>query len=69
MKTIKLYNKDPLRKEKPLIDLYGVNPETIYSYITIFLVLMILMISVLFVISVHPSMIWYNYKIKLRYFM
>ncbi|MDR1820078.1 MAG: hypothetical protein LBR15_07540 [Methanobrevibacter sp.] len=56
MKTINLYNKDPLRKEEPLIDLHGVNPKTIHSYITIFLVLMILMISVLFVINARPSM-------------
>ncbi|MDR2623103.1 MAG: hypothetical protein LBC39_00820 [Methanobrevibacter sp.] len=54
MKNTYLYNKDPLRKEKPIVDLYGVKPITIYSYITIFLVLMALVVSVLFVINNHP---------------
>ncbi|MDR3291203.1 MAG: hypothetical protein LBT10_03540 [Methanobrevibacter sp.] len=54
MKSINSYDKDPLRKEKPIIDLYGVSPTLIYSYITIFLVLVILVLSVLFVINNHP---------------
>ncbi|MDR3222395.1 MAG: hypothetical protein LBT66_01480 [Methanobrevibacter sp.] len=54
MKSINSYNKDPLRKEKPIIDLYGVNPTIIYSYITIFLVLMILVLGVLFAINNYP---------------
>lgn len=54
MKNISSYNKDPLRKEKPIIDFYSVNTTTIYSYMTIFLVLMTLLGSILFVVSTHP---------------
>ncbi|MDR2829462.1 MAG: hypothetical protein LBB45_00200 [Methanobrevibacter sp.] len=54
MRSTISYNKNPLRKEKPIIDFYSVNTTTIYSYMTIFLVLMILLGSVLFVVSNHP---------------
>ncbi|MDR2873277.1 MAG: hypothetical protein LBV42_00780 [Methanobrevibacter sp.] len=58
MKNINVYNKNLLKKEENVIDLHTIDKRIIYSYISIFLVLMALTASILFAISNYPPILY-----------